>query len=259
MRFVASFQRSAWLDASIYRCSATIDGFGSTREQRGDRASAPCPSCAPLTDLDDVSETSYQAARASLLERGALGLRPSATELADIAEGVDWQPTQALFRLLTDQAWWQADPIEAWGGLTGFVVQVYQRAPEELAIWTARVLDSAARASPGEDMRTHALLLIASAWDWTPADSGTSEDFLRALVDVLRKPPPSVGLHDLREVPLIALARYAAMLRGLPRPQRTVLLLRALSWLPLGDQISAIDLLASVGAFAPSTDVRAEG
>jgi hypothetical protein len=108
------------------------------------------------------------------------------------------------------------------------------------------LLNAGTQVVPHLNARSHTLLLFASAWGWTPAETGTNEQFFRALIGVLR---PQSRLYHLHDVPLEALVRYGAVNARLAYPRRMTLLLKAVSWLPITDQITAVDLLGSFGLF----------
>jgi tetratricopeptide (TPR) repeat protein len=199
-----------------------------------------------LSELGDVPNDLHAKARLTLLQHGAVGLKPSADELAEVAERADWQMTLPLFRVLTDQTWWQAVPLETWSILTGLLVHVWHQAPDQLAAWMEHLLNAGTQVVPHLNARSHTLLLFASAWGWTPAETGTNEQFFRALIGVLR---PQSRLYHLHDVPLEALVRYGAVNARLAYPRRMTLLLKAVSWLPITDQITAVDLLGSFGLF----------
>jgi tetratricopeptide (TPR) repeat protein len=196
-----------------------------------------------LVERGDLPEAAYQQARDGLLRAGALGLRPTATELAALARETGWQPSPALYRLLSDPAWWGGDVLSATAQALMFLSICAQGAPDEFAEWVARVLDSAQQALPEAPSQQHVLLLLAVAWGWTSAPLPFDRSLLHRLIDAVRRRPASDYCGELENPVLAALDLLISALIRRRDQNLSLLVLKAISALRLTDQIAALRFL----------------
>ncbi len=110
-----------------------------------------------------IDAAQAQAARMALLRRGAVGLRPTGVEAAQLAaETVDevdglWPAT------LRDTAGWRNDPDERLRQWLRFLFEIHSRNPDRLPEWTAHVLACARQAISGHRLEFFARVLLLYA------------------------------------------------------------------------------------------------
>ncbi len=196
-----------------------------------------------LVQAGDVDEAVLADARERLLRRGALGLHPSSEELAALAREAAFEPSRALYCLLTDPAFWVHDPAPAWAVSVRFLAVVHGEAHEKLERWVARVIDAAKRALPHVELDILCFGLLATVWGWTSPAPERDGTLLRAVIVALRRLDTYIAQSPRYDPVEFALARFAQISARAPQALRAVYALRAISLLGAADQLRAIKLL----------------
>lgn len=190
-----------------------------------------------LREIGDISDELYESARAQLLRRGAVGLLPDGDELIEVVRANSWQPTPAVMRVLQDEARWRNDPIAAWGAVVRLLHGVFRDGPGELRPWVARVLEIARLAQPGAPMAGHHVALLATAWGWTSSSPESEDAFLQAVVAACRRVPLPLRVPWPQDPAALALRRFRDAMADVVEPQRSLLVVREMSRLTVGDQL----------------------
>lgn len=141
-----------------------------------------------LHERDALSEEDLDELRLELGRRGAWGMRPSVDELRLLAAEQDWQPTGGWTQALADPAAWLNEPTDQLRLGLEFLRRLHTSKPDELEVWTARLIDIGRHASDVFDAADVAALLLAYAW-FSPgafADLEAHRPFAVALVRALR-------------------------------------------------------------------------
>jgi hypothetical protein len=140
-----------------------------------------------------LSADEVEGARLSLLRRGALGLRATTDELAQVAgeggEGV----LVALRVAMEDHLAWRNDAGDQFRRFARLLRAIYDDRPSELEIWTIRLFATASeRLPPTVDDRLIALVVLGTTWT---SDTGSDDDaaFAIALFQALEAAPKKLG------------------------------------------------------------------
>jgi tetratricopeptide (TPR) repeat protein len=196
-----------------------------------------------LMQADDIREELYNSARATLLGAGGIGLHPTGQELAALARSEGWQPSRALYTLLSDPAYWEPDGLAGWGAAAELLNEIHGESPEQLGFWVARIVDAAKQAKPHLELDVLSFGMLATVWGWTTASQQVDRELLQAVIEALRALPAHIG-EGLRVDPVLyALARFANISQRVPEAQRAFFALRTISLLRISDQMTALELL----------------
>ena len=196
-----------------------------------------------LMEARDISEDTYRTARATLLAAGGLGLHPDGDELTALVREQGWEPSGAVYALLTDPSFWEPDGTAAWGAAAALLASVHTEAQAHFEAWVARLVDAANRAKPHLDIDVVCFGLLATVWGWTTGSQQVDRELLRAVVAALRNLGEHIGASPRADPVLYALARFANISERAPRAQRAFFAIRAIALLRIGDQLKALDLL----------------
>jgi hypothetical protein len=196
-----------------------------------------------LMQAGDISEELYRAARAALLDAGGVGLDPDGQELAGLARSDGWEPSRALYTVLSDPSFWEPDGLAGWKAAVELLSAIHEDSPERLASWVARLVDAARQAKPHLDLDVLCFGLLATVWGWTTASQQVDRELLQAVIEALRALPARLGEGPRADPVLYALARFANVSERVPQAQRAFFALRAISVLRISDQMTALSLL----------------
>jgi tetratricopeptide (TPR) repeat protein len=139
-----------------------------------------------LVDRGVVKPEVRDDVRHRLLRNGALGLAPSAEQLAELAREADWQPTPGLRAALGDLSSWMALRTRYAERVLRFLDIVAQQAPEHMDRWVHRAIDAVTH-DVGGDYLGHANLFLLVAISPIEDPPRMSDTGLRALIDSVRR------------------------------------------------------------------------
>lgn len=150
-----------------------------------------------LQERHDVDADDVAAYRLDLLRQGAVGLRPTGAEIAALADEHDDQPVGAWMAALLDPSAWRNDADEHLRRCVVFLGHIWERRPELLADWAARVLDCAGRVLPKSE-RLFARVALVYLWfiidEYDDHDATTQRAFSSALIDAFATVPTKLVL-----------------------------------------------------------------
>jgi hypothetical protein len=196
-----------------------------------------------LVEAGDMPEEPYRNARAVMLGAGGVGLRPDGEELTTLVRGAGWEPSRAIYTLLSDPSFWEPDGIAGWGAAGVLLAAVQKEAPERLEAWVARLVDAAKQAKPHLDIDVLCFGLLATVWGWTTASQQVDRELLQVVIEALRGLPATLGASPHADPVLYALARFANISQHAPQAQRAFFALRAIALLRISDQLKGLELL----------------
>jgi hypothetical protein len=196
-----------------------------------------------LVEAGDMPEEPYRNARAVMLGAGGVGLRPDGEELTTLVRGAGWEPSRAIYTLLSDPSFWEPDGIAGWGAAAVLLAAVQKEAPERLGEWVARLVDAAKQAKPHLDIDVLCFGLLATVWGWTTASQQVDRELLQAVIKALRGLPATLGESPHADPVLYALARFANISQRAPQAQRAFFALRVIALLRISDQLKGLELL----------------
>ncbi|EHN10566.1 hypothetical protein PAI11_25850 [Patulibacter medicamentivorans] len=187
--------------------------------------------------------------RRQLVRDGALGIRATGDELAQAAGEVGFQP-QSWTSALHDLLGWRHDPGMRFRESLRFLIVVWREEPRVFPTWTARILNTAARAlGRPHEMLAHALLVYT--WFGSDLEDHEREAFVAALVSALEEASRRCGTPPFRHVVAHA-TRLTLYASGYENRSSWVLLVRHIMR-QLRFPYSAQALLA-VWRYSPPTD-----
>lgn len=196
-----------------------------------------------LAAAGDVPQKLHRDARIALLRAGGLGLHPDGQELTTLVREQGWQPSRAMYSLLSDPSFWEPDGIAGWRAGASLLAAIHEQSPDRLDVWAARLLDAAKQAKPQVELDVLCYGLLATVWGWTGPSHRVSRALLQDVVDVLRGLAPLLGVNPRMDPMEYALLRFAKASERLPDVQRALLALRAIVLLRMSDQLKALELL----------------
>ncbi|HEX6680906.1 MAG TPA: hypothetical protein VF063_09695 [Gaiellaceae bacterium] len=137
-----------------------------------------------LVQREQLSQEERERARLMLLSSGAHGVRPTFEEIHATAAANDYRPVTPLLVGLLDPGPWRLQPVQVFRKYLAVLRRVHAERPDELRVWTARILDAAKSAWPSLAMDHVARVFLIVAWEpWEPSD----DPFIRALIAALQE------------------------------------------------------------------------
>ncbi|HMS72279.1 MAG TPA: hypothetical protein PKB03_04530, partial [Baekduia sp.] len=175
------------------------------------------------------------AARAALLARGSLGLRPSAPELLDRV-GPSGNASAALASLVADRFAWIHGGDARYPVLAGFLHRCWQADPAALARWVRWALNVLKNALPEEAAARHPFALLISAFGLLSGAGPVDVPFVRALIRALER---CAGEFRYGDPVYLTLDVVAELTARQPPHVRAPLLGRLITMLPWSRQPDA--------------------
>jgi hypothetical protein len=151
-----------------------------------------------LTNQGVITADQRRAARLRLAASGGWGLNLTSEEMVDAARASDWDVTAVLSGALRDRAAWRGRPGERFREIVVFLQAAFDEAPATFRLWVRRALDGAQQALPQMHPSWSAQSLLLMAWGIHYSDRPTSDACFQALVEEVKKLPPSMTTlgHD---------------------------------------------------------------
>jgi hypothetical protein len=149
-----------------------------------------------LAEQDAVDIDAVRQFRLDLLRHGAVGLRPTGTELAQLSAEQDDQPVGEWLASLLDPSAWRNDPDEHLRSCIVFLSRLWDRNPELLGPWAARVLDCISRVSPGTEafFASVSLVYVWFLIDVYEDDDRAKRHFSTDLIHAFTDAPGRLGI-----------------------------------------------------------------
>lgn len=166
-----------------------------TARQSGIEAFGSAALLAALAEQETISQDALAEFRLDLLRRGAVGLRPTGSEIAQLADEHDDQPVGAWTASVADPSAWRNDADAHLRQCVAFLRTVWERRPELLDTWTAQILGCAGHAVPRSQQLFAEVALIYVWFVLDEYESSTMQRaFCSALLEAFDAAPSELGL-----------------------------------------------------------------